>query len=550
MFTPVPQTEDFSSMIVAPQPEATDAGAQTLAAGGNAVDAAVATALVQGVVDPLMSGIGGMAIAQIVTPDGRVHIIDGLGTSPQAVTPDVWADKLLGPTTDGFGFRVEGHVNETGAQSIMTPGTLKTLEAIHTQFGRLAWSDLFAEAIRLARSGWPIRPHVHTVLTQNEQKYGRMDFGDKLANTADGRRIYLPHGTLPRLGDMIINPELADTLTHLAKTGATDLYTGELAGVIADSIRDGGGFLTRDDLAGYELQYRDPVIGRYRGLKVTLPPNPAGGVQTMQTLGILDRFDMGTIAHGSAAHIRILAEAMKHALRDKEDLWRRPTATDADYAALLTAEALDRAAAEVRAGHRVDVDGPRYADTDAGPDNESRHTTHISAMDADGLTVSLTHTLGNPSGFIPSGTGFMMNGGMSTFDPRPGTSNSVAPGARRRTTMAPTVVHDETGPVIAIGAPGASWITPAIVQGISNIIDFGMPVDRAVAAPRIVATSNAIDISNRIPRSVELALQGEDYEVRRSALSFAFAGVHAITRIDGRLAGGADPQRDGYAAGV
>lgn len=128
-------------------------------------------------------------------------------------------------------------------------------------------------------------------------------------------------------------------------------------------------------------------------------------------------------------------------------------------------------------------------------------------MDTDGFTVALTHTLGNPSGYIPRGLGFMLNGGMSTFDPRPGTANSIAPGRRRNTTSCPTVVFDESGPVMSIGAPGASWITPAIVQVISNVFDFGMDIQEAVSAPRTVSTSNAVDISNRIPRSTEIELR-------------------------------------------
>ncbi len=237
---------------------------------------------------------------------------------------------------------------------------------------------------------------------------------------------------------------------------------------------------------------------------------------------------------------------MKTSLRDKERLWNEADASPEDFAALFTADSLDAAARAVRSGEKADVDAARPQVSS----HESRHTTHLCTADESGLTISLTHTLGNPSGYIPAGTGFVLNGGMSTFDPRPGHVNSIQPGKRRNTTMAPVVVMSGDEPVVAIGAPGASWITPAVAQGISNILDFGMSAQEAVMAPRVVATSNAIDISNRIPRRVQTAVEDMGYEVRRSALSYAFAGVHALTRFEGTLAGGADPQRDGYASGV
>lgn len=541
MNSPIPRTNEYSSMIATPQPEATDAGAIVLNHGGNVVDAVVAAALVQGVVDPLMCGIGGMAVIQIVTPDGERIVIDGLGQSPAAVSANMWEADLLGPTPDGFGYRVKDFVNETGAQSVMVPGTLRTLASVHERFGSLPWHDLFGEAVRYAEEGWLVRPHLQTLMVQDETKYGRMNFDDKLLFTPDGKSIYGTHGRPPRLGDRITNSELASVLTHIAQYGAEELYSGELATKIADSIADDGGLLTLNDLKHYEVHDLQPVTGHYRGFELSLPPQPAGGIQTMETLGILNHFDLATVEHNSPDHLEILVEAMKYALQDKEKLWNRSRSTSDDYLRLLGESYLSQAAALIAGGERVDVDAARY---------ESPHTTHLSAMDTNGFTVALTHTLGNPSGYIPRGLGFMLNGGMSTFDPRPGTANSIAPGRRRNTTSCPTVVLNDSVPVMSIGAPGASWITPAIVQVISNVFDFGMDIQEAVSAPRAVSTSNAVDISNRIPRNTEIELRSRRYEVRRSPLSYAFAGVHAITHFNGQLTGAADPQRDGYAAGV
>ena len=166
------------------------------------------------------------------------------------------------------------------------------------------------------------------------------------------------------------------------------------------------------------------------------------------------------------------------------------------------------------------------------------------------MIATMTHTLGNPSGFIVKDTGFMLNGAMSTFDPMPGNPNSIVPGRRRYSSMAPSIIYDGNEPVLTLGAPGASWIGPAVAQVILNVLEWGMDIQEAISAPRMVSTSNAIDISNRIPMPVQKGLEQLGYEVRRSHLSYAFAAVHGITRFDGELRGGADPQRDGYAEGV
>lgn len=541
MHTPLPRNPPYRAMIVAPQPEAVDTGAEILAVGGNAVDAAIAAALVQGVVDPLMCGIGGMAVIQIVTPDGERHIIDGLGSSPSGVTDDMWLPKFLGVSDDGFNYLLEGMVNEAGPQAVATPGSLRAWHRAHELHGSLPWADLFTHAIRIARR-WVWRPHNFGMAAPTVPGSRIMGIGDKLGLTPDGARIYLDaDGNRPQIGTAIENPELAETLAVIAAQGVEAFYSGEIAGIIDESMRRDGGVLRKVDLEEYALLEPEPVTGTFRGLTVSVPPPAAGGVQTMQTLALMDRFDFSGLDHNSPEHIRILTEAQKYALADKERLWSSADATRADYEALLDTAYLDSLAARIRAGEKADVETARY---------ESPDTTHLNVMDDSGFTVSMTHTLGTPSGYIPTGTGFMLNGAMATFDPRPGRANSLAPGRRRNTTMTPTVVLDGDTPVVAIGAPGAAWITPAIAQGLSNILDFGMTAQEAVMAPRAVATSNAIDISNAVPRRTQLALEEQGFTVRRSPLTYAFAGVHAITRFDGRFAGGADPQRDGYVAGV
>jgi gamma-glutamyltranspeptidase/glutathione hydrolase len=534
---------DHRAMIVAPQPEAAEAGAAMLAAGGNALDAALACALTQGVVDPMMCGIGGIATLQVLDPASGTHRVwNGLGTCPGASRAEMWATLFEGECADGFGYILRGHVNELGAQAVTTPGTLRVFADAHAALGRRPWAALFEQAMGFAEEGWIIRPHVHAMFTMDEGRWGRLPYADKLRFTEDGRALYCrPDGSPKRLGDEVRNPALAATLRTLAADGVEAFYHGAIARRIADAVQAGGGLLTAADLAGFRPAVSAPLHVPYRGFIVCLPEPPAGGVVVGEMLRILERFDLTALGHNTPDYIRVVAEAMKLAGIDKEAHVGDPEFQDVPIARLLSDAHADACAARIRAGERAHL--PRVA-------AEPRDTTHVSCVDADGMTVSLTHTLATPSGLIPPGTGFMLNGAMNWMDPRPGRAGSIAPGKRRYSSMSPAIVLDGGLPVATLGAPGGAWITVAVLQVLLNLLDWGMTMQEAVSAPRFSATSDAIDISNRIPRAVQRALEADGYAVRRSYQSFAFAGVHGITRWDGLCEGGADPQRDGYAAGV
>ncbi|GGF05617.1 gamma-glutamyltransferase [Aliidongia dinghuensis] len=530
-------------MIVAPQPEATEAGLAVLEAGGNALDAVVACALTQGVVDPAMCGLGGLGSLQIFDPaNGQATVFDGLSTCPAAATPDMWADIFERECSDGYGYVLKGAVNELGHAAVTTPGIVRVFGDAHRAFGRLAWAELFGPAIGFARDGWLIRPHVASMFALNETSVGRRPYADKLALTADGRELYLrPDGTPKKLGDAVRNPALAETLANLARDGADSFYTGEIARRIADDMAAHGGLMTRADLAGFRVQRKAPLEVNYRGRRISAPPPPAGGIYVAEALRILERFVLTALAHNGADYIAIVAEAMKIAGADKDRFIGDPDFVAPPLDRLLSDAYADECAARIRRGEKT----PLVRIT-----GDSQHTTTVSCIDADGMVVSLTHTNGVPSGVIPPGVGFMLNGAMNWYDPRPGRAGSIAPGKRRFSSMSPTIVFEGETPVFTLGAPGGAWIGPAILQVLLNVLDWGMPVAEAVAAPRFSATSDAIDISNRIPRRVEHALTAKGYAVKRSPLSYPFAAPHGITCWDGQLEGGADPQRDGYAAGL
>lgn len=536
---PVPR-----AMIVAPQPEAVEAGAGVLAEGGSAVDALLACAFAQGVVDPLMCGLAGLGVLTLHDPRaGETVVLDALSTCPAAATEAMWADRFLGECADGYGYRLDGAMNEIGHGAVTTPGILRLFEAAHRRWGRLPWRGLFGAAIGHAEEGWMVRPHVHAMFTANEAAYGRLSFVDKLAFTAEGRALYLrPDGTPKRPGDAVRNPNLAATLREVAEGGAGAFHEGGIAGRIVADMQAHGGLLSRRDLAGFRVAEGAPLRVPFRGFTVALPAPPAGGIVIAEALRILERFDLAAMGHNTPRYIHTVSEAMRVALADREAHIGDPAFLPPPVERLLSDAYADAAAGRIRRGERVP---PARA---AG---EPRDTTTISVVDRDGMVATLTHTLGVPSGVIPPGTGFMLNGAMNWYDPRPGRPGSIAPGKKRFSSMAPLIVFDGAGrPVATLGAPGGAWIGVALIQVLLNLLEFGMGMQEAVLAPRFSATTPALDISNRIPRAVQRELEAMGHEVRRAFHSYPFAAPHGIALWEGAPEGGADPQRDGMAMGV
>jgi gamma-glutamyltranspeptidase/glutathione hydrolase len=531
-------------MIVAPQPEAVEAGAVVLQRGGNAVDAAMACALVQGVVDPLMTGIAGFGSMHLYLPGRGVHsFIDFHGRAPAATRPDMWAHLIEGEARDGFGFVLKGRVNDVGYQSITVPGSLRAYWEAQIEFGTLPWRDVVQPAVEHAEAGFVVRPHVHRFWTQRDQ-LGRVDNADRLRHTPAAARIYAtPQGELHPLGARVANPDLARTLRRIATGGADIFYRGEIAGEIAADMARHGGLLTLDDLRTYRTTRAEPLWGEYRGRHIATNHPPGGGVMLLEMLHVLEHFDLRALGHNSPAYIRVVSEAMKRATMDKDAFVGDPAFVDVPLARL-TGKA--HAAALARAIER----GERASVERLAPDREAADTTHVSVIDAVGNAVSMTHSLGMPSGVVTDGLGFMYNGCMGVFDPRPGRAGSLAPGKSRFSSMCPSIVFQDGSPHLVIGAPGGTQIAMGVLQAILNVIDFGMPVAEAVSAPRFSATSEVIDVSNRIPTFVTRQLEAAGYPVARSYLSYAFAAVHAI-QVDGSTwTGGADPGHDGMALAV
>jgi gamma-glutamyltranspeptidase / glutathione hydrolase len=527
-------------MVVAAQPEAAEAGAEVLAAGGNAVDAAVATALTQTAVDPQMCGIAGFGCMHIHDPGrGRHETIDFYARVPAAATPDMWAAKLVGESDDGFGFFLSDRSNELGYGAIATPNTLRGLDMALARHGTRRLGDLLEPAIRYARDGVMVRPHIAAYwgMTPTESRAPHQDFLTALPAT---RKIYArPDGHVRRVGEVLANPDMARTLSRIARHGADDFYTGGIAADIAADMQAHHALLSAADVAAVSPGIGEPLWSAYRGYRIASNPPPGGGVKLIEMLNILEHFDLAAMGHNSPAYIAAIAEAMKIGAVDRDATHGDPQFVDVPVERLTSKAYATEMAARISRGEKTHV--PRLAL------REAADTTQVCTLDRDGMAVSLTHTLGTPSGVVTEGLGFMYNGAMGAFDPRPGRAGSIAPGKARMSSMAPTIVFKGDEPFFIVGAPGGTYITPGILQAILNVVDFGMTALEAVSAPRICATSDTIWITNRILRATEAELVHMGYPVKRSPFTYYFAGLHGIRITGGKPDGAADPGRDGMA---
>ncbi|MEM1298581.1 MAG: gamma-glutamyltransferase [Pseudomonadota bacterium] len=531
-----------TQMIVCAQPEAAEAGARVLMKGGNAVDAAMACALVAGVVDPQMCGIAGFGSCQIWDPgSGRHEVIDFHGKTPLAATPSMWEDRLEGETRDGFGFVLKDNVNDLGYGAVTTPGSLLAYFEAVRDYGSWDWADVVAPAVAQAEAGFFVRPHVHHWWTHGADQ-GRVQVDDRLAFSATGREIYFrPDGRVKKIGELVANPDLARTLAMIARDGVDVFYRGEIADRIDADFAANGGLMRKADLEAYRTTRTEPLRGTYRGLGITTNHPPGGGIMLVEMLNILEAFDLAGMGHNSTEYIRVVCEAMRAATADKDAHVGDPAFVDVPGHLVEKAYAAG-IAARIKAGERMRV-------TRLGQP-EPKDTTHVVVVDGDGMCVSMTHSLGMPSGVITDGLGFMYNGCMAVFDPRPGRAGSIAAGKSRFSSVCPAIVWRGEEPVYVVGAPGGTQIAMGVLQAILNVVDFDMSALEAVSAPRFSATSDSIDIMNRIPGYVVEPLQAEGYEVIRSAMGFGIAAVHGIRIDDGQLTGGADPGHDGVALGV
>ncbi len=539
-----------SGMVSAPQPEAVETGLDILKAGGNVVDAAIGAALVQTVVDPQMCGIAGFGSMHLYLADndptnGGVHTcIDFHGRAPRATRPDMWEPLILGECEDGFGFLLKDQVNEIGYQSMTTPMTLLAFDEAMTRFGSRSLADIFGPAIQIAEDGFLVRPAVHGFWTRGSES-GRVPRIRGLTDDPATAKIYTKaDGSLYGIGEVFRNPDMGRTYRRIAERGVADFYSGEIAQQIAADMAANGGLLSLNDLQECRTTDAEPLWTTYRGFRVATNQPPGGGLMIVLMLNILENFDLAAMGHNSPDYIATVAEAMKIATVDKDNRMGDPNFFDIPLDELMSKDYAKLMADRIRRGEKTPV--PRLNLGGA----ESKETTHICVADKMGNCVTMTHSLGSSSGVVTDGLGFMYNNCMMVFDPRPGHAGSLEPGKARFTALSPTIVFKDDKPFFLVGSPGGTTITMGNLQAILNVMDFDMTAQQAVSAPRFMATSDKIEVTNRIFRSTERELRARGYPTHRHAVSHMMPHLHGIRIVDGVLDGGADPSNDGMAAQV
>jgi len=521
-------------MVVTNHPLGSAAGAEMLAAGGNAVDAAIGALFALTVVEPMMVGIFGAGMTQLRLADGRHLIIDNYTTAPSAARPDMYR-----PVSDAWPdyLRAAGDVNLTGLLSAGVPGTLKAWAEAIARFGRLDLETVMQPAIRHAERGFRATPYLVEAV---------LDTAPDLARFPETARTFLPGGAPIKAGDLVVMPEYAATLRLIAAKGPGALYGGDLGAIVADYMARAGGIITLDDLVRYETIERRPIRGGYRGFEIAgAPPPTAGGLHLVEMLNILEGFDPAGLGFGTAEYFHLIAEVLKIGFADRNACTGDPAFVDIPVERLTSKAHAAARRAQIRADRAGDYGGvPGVA---AG----SAHTTHVTTADAEGNVVAMTQTLNNLFGAkatVP-GTGIILNNTMALFDPHPGTPASVAPGKRVTSSMAPTIVLRDGRPAWALGLPGGVRIFTSVLQAVVNLIDHRMPLQQAVEAPRIWSQGQELEMEQDIPAAVRAALAARGHRV--VAVPAVAGGMNAVAfAADGTLEGAACWRADGTPIGV
>ena len=520
-----------NGIVTSNHPLASAAGMRILMAGGNAFDAAVATAAATSVVDPANSTLGGNGFATIYVAKTReARTLNYFGTAPKASRPELFTKETL---------------NE-GVLASPVPSNLRGYDELLKTYGTKSLAEVLAPAIELAEKGYVVD----------------RSFARQIARSAEGfrkypttARVYLPDGQAPAEGSLFRQPDYARTLKQVATKGAEDFYSGDLARRIAAFYKAQGGILSLEDLREYQAKWVDPISIAYRGYTIyTQPPN-SSAVAMLAELNIMEGFDNAALGHNSAPYLHRFMEAMRLALAD-----RNKFVADTDAVAVPIQQLLAKPYAAAR---RRTIDPQRAApvinpgDIASTPDGD---TTHLTVVDKDGNMAALTQTLGGSwgSSVVVGDTGLFFSNQMRHMHLEPDSPSKIRGGIRPRSNQSPTVVLKDGRPFMALGSPGGDGIWQRVAQVIVNVLDFNMNIQEAIAAPRVgyggpQETGTTIKpiwrVEERISPSIVKQLEAMGHEIRR--VPSEGGAVNGIVRDPrtGALTGGADPRGRSYAIG-
>ncbi|HSK29828.1 MAG TPA: gamma-glutamyltransferase, partial [Candidatus Limnocylindria bacterium] len=520
-------------LVVADSELASRAGMEILKRGGNAVDAAIATAFALSVVDQASSGLGGGGFMVMYrAKDRKSFALDFRETAPQAAKRELYMQ-------DG---KAIPSLSLSGALAVAVPGEVAGLIEAHRRFGTLRLPILMAPAIQLATEGFPLDAALRVAI---ERQRGNMQ------RFPDLKRIYMPGGELPKEGEILRQPELATTLRAIAQEGAEVFYNGWIGRAIVEMVQKAGGVMTLDDLKNYKPIWREPLIGSYRNRTVvTMPPPSSGGVALLTMLNVLEGHKLDQRQHNSAGYLHLVVETMKHAFADRAQFLGDPDfvhvpvgkLTAKSYAAWIRGRILPD---KTRSPHFYG-----YYSYHA----EKGGTTHFSVIDRFGNAVALTQTVNTRFGskLLAASTGIVLNNEMDDFAIHGdianvyglvgNEANSLQPGKRPLSSMSPTIILRAGRPELVVGAAGGPRIINATLQTILNVVDFRMPVKAAVEAPRVHHQwlPDRLSLEAKLAAEQKQPLEQRGHSVREQT---ALGVVQAVHWQGGSFTGAADPRK-------
>jgi gamma-glutamyltranspeptidase / glutathione hydrolase len=526
-----------SGMVVSNHPLASAAGMEMLAAGGNAIDAAVATQFALTVVEPMMVGLIGGTTCHIRLADGSHRIIDGMSAVPRAGRPDMYRPV---PGVAPEVYDVEGQENLVGPKSVAAPGSLRAWCLALQRYGTMPLADVMQPAIRHAAHGFAVTPYLSDCIASAAPDLAK----DELAASR-----LLPGGTPLKPGARLVQGDYADALALVSRQGEAALHGGPLGDLLVECMEKTGGFVAREDLTDYKVVERPPIRGHYRGWEILGPPPPAAsGVHITQMLNILEGFDISALGFGTVDTLHLLAEVLKIAFADRAEASGDPDFVKVPVERIVAKDYADERRAGLDLARAMHWQSGLKAGALAA---EGADTTHLTVADGKGNVVTTTQTINSLFGarFIVPGTGMIPNNYMNNFDPRPGNALSIAPGKRVTTSMSPVMAVREGRVAYALGLPGGRKIFPSALQALINLIDHGMTLQEAVEAPRIWIEGPVLEVEHGIPEDVRKGLEARGHKLQ--VMPTVAGGMNAIQfHDDGSMTGAACWRADGAAVAL
>lgn len=515
-------------VVVTNHPLGSAAGMEMLAAGGNAVDAAVAAQFALTVVEPMMVGLIGGTTCHIRLADGTHTVIDGMSAVPLSGRPDMYRPVPGAPPEI---YEVEGQENQVGPKAVAAPGSLLAWTLALRRYGTMSLADVMQPAIRHATRGFTVTPYLSDCIDSAAVDLRK----DKLA----AARL-LPDGTPLKAGTRLIQADYGEALSLIAQQGEKALHGGPLGDLLVECMQKAGGFVGRKDLTDYRVVERAPIRGRYRDWEIVGPPPPAAsGVHITQMLNILEGYDIKGMGFGTVDTLHLLAEVLKIAFADRAQASGDPAFVDVPVERITSKAYADERRADIGMGSARRWSSGLLA-------KEGADTTHLTTADGMGNVVATTQTINSLFGarFIVPGLGMVPNDYMSNFDPRPGNALSIAPGKRVTTSMAPMMALRDGRLVYALGLPGGRKIFPSAWQALVNLLDHGMTLQEAVEAPRIWTEGPVLEVEHGIPETVRQDLRERGHKLQ--VMPTVAGGMNAIQfHDDGSMSGAACWRADG-----